>query len=37
MGKLLEGKATYLKEKKKEEFTRKFSRNGSSESSGDER
>jgi hypothetical protein len=37
LGKLPEGKATYRKEKKKEEFMCKFLRNESSESSGDER
>jgi hypothetical protein len=37
MGKLPKGKATYCKEKKKEEFMRKFSQNESSESSGNER
>jgi hypothetical protein len=37
MGKLPEEKATHHKEKQKEEFKRKSSRNESSESSGDER
>jgi hypothetical protein len=37
MGKLPEKKATYRKERQKEEFKRKTSRNESSESSGDER
>jgi hypothetical protein len=36
MGKLLEGKATHRKERQKEEFKHKSSRNESSESSGDE-
>jgi hypothetical protein len=37
MGKLPEEKATHHKERQKEEFKRKSSRNESSESSGDER
>jgi hypothetical protein len=37
MGKLLEEKATHRKERRKEEFKCKSSRNESSESSGDER
>jgi hypothetical protein len=36
MGKLLKGKATHRKERRKEEFKHKSSRNESSESSGDE-
>jgi hypothetical protein len=37
MGKLSEGKAIHRKERRKEEFKRKSSRNEFSESSGDER